>query len=93
MFKFKDSTSSTDIKKAEGAFAALPSKISEIKGFEWGLNNNPKGLNKGFTHCYFLTFDNEDGRAIYLPHPAHAEFGKILTPFLEDALVLDYWNK
>jgi hypothetical protein len=93
MFKFKDSTSSADIKKVEVAFAALPSKISEIKDFEWGLNNSPEGINKGLTHCFFLTFDSEESRAVYLPHPAHLEFGKVLKPFLEDVLVLDYWNK
>ncbi|OEK09083.1 hypothetical protein A8C32_14460 [Flavivirga aquatica] len=93
LFKFKDSTSAAAIKKAEDAFAALPSKISGITGFEWGLNNSPQGLNKEFTHCYFLTFDGEDGREMYIPHPAHLEFGDLLTPILEDVLVLDYWSE
>ena len=77
----------------EAAFVALPSKIAEIKDFEWGLNNSPEGLDKGFTHCFFLTFDSEEGRAVYLPHPAHKAFGKVLGPHLEDVLVLDYWTK
>jgi len=36
LFKFKDGTSPEDIAKVEKAFAALPSKIPQIAGFEWG---------------------------------------------------------
>lgn len=93
LFKFKEETSSADIKKVEAAFAALPSKIKEIKAYEWGLNNSPEGLEKGFTHCFFLSFDSEEGRAVYLPHPAHKAFGEVLSPYLDDVLVFDYWVK
>jgi len=93
LFKFKEGTTPADIQKVEAAFVALPSKIAEIKDFEWGLNNSPEGLDKGFTHCFFLTFDSEEGRAVYLPHPAHKAFGNVLGPHLEDVLVLDYWTK
>lgn len=92
LFKFKEGTSEEEIKKAEAAFAELPSKIPQIKGFEWGTNNSPEGLDKGFTHCFFLTFDSEEDRATYLPHPDHKAFGGIIGPILEDVLVVDYWN-
>jgi len=91
LFKFKDSVTDEDIKKVEVAFAALPDKIPQIKGYEWGINNSPEGLDKGFTHCFFLTFDSEEDRAIYLPHPDHKAFGGMLGPYLEDVLVVDYW--
>ncbi len=90
VFKFKDGTSPEDIKKVEEAFAALPSKIPTIVAFEWGTNNSPENLAQGFTHCFFLTFNDAEGRAVYLPHPAHKEFGKILRPHLEKAFVIDY---
>ncbi len=93
IFKFKEGTSQKDIAKVESAFAALPSKISEIVGYEWGLNNSPEGLEKGFTHCFFLTFKSEEDRATYLPHPDHKAFGAILGPHLDDVLVIDYWAK
>lgn len=93
LIKFKAESTPEDIQKVEAAFAALPSKISEIKDFEWGLNNSPEGLNKDFTHCFFVTFESEEGRAIYLPHPAHLAFVEVLKPQLEDVLVLDYWAK
>ena len=93
LFKFKEGTSAADIKKVEDAFAALPGKIPQIKDFEFGTNNSPEGLDKGFTHCFFLTFDDEAGRDIYLPHPDHKKFGEVLTPHLGDVLVVDYWTE
>ena len=92
LFSFKENSTPDDIKKVEDAFRALPSKIKEIKGFEWGTNNSPEGLSQGFTHCFFLTFDSEKGREIYLPHPAHKEFGAVLGPHLDKVLVVDYWT-
>lgn len=91
LFKFKEDVNKEDITKVEQAFKELPKKIPEIKDFEWGTNNSPEGLDKGFTHCFFLTFDSEDDRSIYLPHPDHKAFGQVLRPYLEDVLVVDYW--
>lgn len=93
LFKFKEGTTKAQMKEVEDAFSALPSKIAQIKGYEWGLNNSPEGLDKGFTHAFFLTFESEEDRAIYLPHPDHKAFGAVLTPYLEDVLVVDYWTK
>tara|TARA_R110002167_G_scaffold49028_14_gene144004 strand:- start:35 stop:445 length:411 start_codon:yes stop_codon:yes gene_type:complete len=92
-FKFKEGTTSAQIKQVEDAFSALPSKIEQIKGYEWGLNNSPEGLDKGFTHAFILTFESEEDRAIYLPHPDHKAFGAVLTPHLEDVFVVDFWVK
>ena len=91
LFKFKDGSSAADIKKVEDAFRALPSKIKEIKDFEWGTNNSPEHLEQGFTHCFFLSFASEKDRAVYLPHPAHKAFGEVLGPHLDKVLVIDYW--
>lgn len=93
LFKFKEGTTKAQIKEVEDAFSALPSKIEQIKGYEWGLNNSSEGLEKGFTHAFFLTFESEEDRAIYLPHPDHKAFGAVLTPYLDDVLVIDYWTK
>ena len=92
MLKFKETATQEDIRKVQEAFSALPSKISEIASYEWGINNSPEGLDKGFTHVFFLTFKSEEGRAAYLPHPDHKAFGDVLGPHLDDVLVLDYWS-
>jgi len=93
LFSFKESATESEITKVQEAFSALPSKIPQIQGYEWGLNNSPEGLDKGLTHCFLLTFKSEEDRAIYLPHPEHKAFGAILGPHLEDVLVVDYWTE
>lgn len=93
MFKFKEDADPAAVTKIEKAFAELPSQISEIKDYEWGVNNSPEGLNKGLTHCFFVTFHSEEGRAAYLPHPAHKAFVALLDGVLDDVTVLDYWSK
>lgn len=91
LFKFKDSATPEQVKEVEAAFRKLPTQIKEIKGYEWGTNNSPENLSQGFTHCFFLTFKSEEDRAVYLPHPDHKAFGKVLGPYLDKVLVLDYW--
>ncbi len=91
LFKFKDTSTPADIRKVENAFRALPSKIKEVAGLEWGTNNSPENLNQGFTHLFFVTFKSEEDRAVYLPHPAHKAFVEVLGPHLDKVLVLDYW--
>lgn len=93
LLKFKDASTPADIKKVEGAFRDLPSKIKAVKGFEWGTNNSPENINQGFTHCFFVTFKTEKDRQDYLPHPAHKAFVDVLTPHLDKVLVIDYWTQ
>ena len=91
-FKFKDDAPSDDIEAVVDAFADLPSKIDAIKAFEWGTNNSPEGKNDGFTHCFMVTFDSEEGREAYLPHPDHLKFVEVLKPVLDKVRVLDFWE-
>lgn len=91
LLKFKDNSSQADIKKVEDAFIGLKSKIKEIQDFEWGTNNSPENLNDGFTHCFFVTFKNEQDRETYLPHPDHKAFVEVLKPHMDKVLVIDYW--
>ncbi len=91
LFKFKDSSSPTDIQKVVDEFRKLPSKLPAVAEFEYGINNSPEGLNDGFTHCFFVTFKNEKDREAYLPHPAHSAFVEVLKPHLDKVLVVDYW--
>jgi hypothetical protein len=90
LFKFKDSATAEQVKAVEASFKALPSKIDTIVDFEWGTNVSPEGKNDGFTHCFFLTFKDKAGLDIYLPHPAHKEFGAGLRPILDKVCVVDY---
>lgn len=93
LFGFKESSKPEEVQAVIDAFIALPSQISEIKGFEWGTNSSPEGLNQGLTHAFTLTFHSNADRDAYLPHPAHKAFGGIVGPHLEKVTVVDYWTK
>ncbi|MBO6534166.1 MAG: Dabb family protein [Muricauda sp.] len=93
LFKFNETSSAEEIAQVEAAFDALPSKISEIKAYEKGLNNSPENLNKELTHCFLLTFESEKDRDTYLVHPDHVAFTEIAGPHIADVLVVDYWAK
>ena len=91
LFRFKEGTSAEEIRGIENAFCALPSQIDTIYDFEWGTDVSVENRQKGFTHCFVVTFLSEADRSEYLPHPAHQEFGTLLKPHLGDVLVIDYW--
>jgi hypothetical protein len=93
LFKFKDTATPEQIKSVEDAFRALPAKIPAILDLEWGTNMSPEKLDRGFTHCFFLTFKTVADRDAYLPHPDHKAFGEALRPILDKVLVVDYVAK
>jgi hypothetical protein len=93
LFGFKETSKPEDVQKIVDAFKELPSKISEIKDFEWGINSSPEGINQGLTHAFLVTFHSDADRDTYLPHPAHKEFVDLLGPHLDKVTVLDYWTK
>src|SRR5947207_4089328 len=70
-FKFKSTASTQDIKQVEEAFMALKEKIPGIENVKWGTNVSKEQKNKGFTHCFLLTFKSDKERDVYLEHPDH----------------------
>ena len=89
-FKFNESAKKSEIERVEKEFAALKDKIPGILSLEWGKNNSPENLNKDFTHCFIVSFKDEEARKIYLPHPEHMAFVSILKPIVEDVFVIDF---
>ena len=90
VFKFKDSVSQQQINKVCRDFRSLRKKVPEILSYKAGVNNSPEGLNKGFTHCFILTFKDAKARDTYLPHPAHKAFGASLKDLIADVFVVDF---
>lgn len=91
IFKYKDTAKPEEIAKVEAAFRALKKSIPGIVSFESGVNVSPENLNKGFTHCYILTFKTEKARDNYLTHPEHQKFVDLIKPVLAEPLVIDFW--
>lgn len=92
-FQFKEEVSEERRAQAIRDFLDLQNRIPEIKQFEGGENISEEGHDKGFTHCYVLTFEDEAGRNAYLPHPAHLEVAKKNKPLMKDLFVVDYWGE
>jgi hypothetical protein len=93
LFKFKSSATAEQIQAVVDAFRELPSKIPTIVDLEWGTNVSPEEKNEGFTHCFLVTFKDQAGVDVYLPHPAHKAFGTLLRPILDKVLVVDFVAK
>jgi hypothetical protein len=89
-FKFKDTASPEQIKQVEDAFRALKTNIPQIVSLEWGTNISAEKLDKGFTHCFLVTFKNEKDRDAYLVHPEHEKFKALVGPFVADVFVIDF---
>jgi hypothetical protein len=94
LFKFRPETSRETIHSIEKAFHDFAVRLPFVTGYEWGINSSPEGLHKGFTHCFIVTFRNEEGRDLYLPHPEHQAFCRTyLDPNLEDVCVVDFHSE
>ena len=90
LFKFKDDVTPEQVQEVVDAFSALPGKIDTIVDFECGTDVSVEGKADGFTHGFVVTFRDEAGRAVYLPHAAHQEFVKLVGPRVDKVLVFDF---
>ena len=91
IFKFKDDAPAAKVQAIVDAFRALPAQLPSVKGFEWGTNVSPEGLDQGFTHIFTLTFASKEAmEKQYLHEPAHQAFVALLGGVLDKVLVLDY---
>ncbi len=93
VFKFKDEVKPEQVEEVVKAFAALPGKINTIIEFERGTDVSVEMKADGFTHAFLVTFADEKGREVYLPHPAHQEFVKLVGPKVDKVFVFDYWTR
>lgn len=91
LFKFKEEVADEQIDEVVKAFSALPKKIDAIQDFEWGTDVSVENKSAGYTHGFVVTFRDAKGRDVYLPHPAHQEFVKLVGPRLDGVLVFDYF--
>jgi hypothetical protein len=92
LIKFKEGTSSSDITRLEKEFHTMATeKISQVKEYEWGTNVSKENLDHGYTHCFILTFTNEQDCAAYIVHEDHVAFVNILKPHMAEATVIDFW--
>lgn len=92
LIAFKPQCTSSEIEAVKQATAALKD-IPGVGELQFVENVSPEGLDKGYTHCLTLTFENEKARdEIYLPHPLHQAFVAFFVPKTKAVLVFDHWK-
>jgi len=91
LFGFRPGVSQEEIAELVARFRALKDVVPGVEEFECGVDVSPEKLAQGHTHCFLLTFASEPARDAYLPHPRHQDFVAWSRPFVEKALVVDYW--
>ncbi len=92
LIKFKHETSNVDFQKITDAAYSLQ-RIPRVENLNYGSNVSPEGFNDGYSHSLTMKFaTSEDRDSIYLPHPIHQNFVKLLLPNTESVLVYDFWE-
>ena len=90
LLRFADGIDEAAVAALCAAFVALRDAVPGVRALEWGCNQSPEGLDRGFTHAFTLSFDDCAARDAYLVQPAHQAFVARLQPALADVLVVDY---
>lgn len=93
MLKFNSQATADKVLELEKAFRELPKDIPEVQKLEWGTTENVEPRNDGFTHCFLVTFKDQEGLKKYIPSAPHQAFLAKLKPYLEKSLVFDYTAK
>ncbi len=89
LFQFKPGTTPAELRRVYEGFDALIAGTPGCIGFQWGRNNSPEGLAKGFTHGFIITFESLEARDKYMGARNHDEFREIVLPRLADVFALD----
>ena len=94
-FKYKKAVTDAKQKEIADALVALKQSIPQIISVQHGKNVSKEGFDKGFHHLFIVTFANEKDRDIYLEHPKHKEFAKMLDGIIADKgiFVYDFFAK
>ncbi len=84
--RFKDSVKGDIRQGLYDDIAALRGMIPGILEVKSGKNTSPEGLHGGFEHGFIVTFESEETRDAYLPHPAHVAVGRRIAEAAEGGL-------
>jgi hypothetical protein len=93
LYKFKAEMTEKQVQEVVDAFSSLKGKIDTIVAFERGTNISQENKSDGLTHCFVVTFRDTAGRDVYLKHPAHDDYVKVVKDRREKVIVFDYWTE
>ncbi|KAL3717536.1 hypothetical protein ACJRO7_009036 [Eucalyptus globulus] len=90
LFKFKAETAPDHVKQLIKDYSNLVNLVESLKTWHMGKDASIENLHEGFTHIFELTFEDAEGAAAYVVHPAHLEFHERIKPHLEKTSIIDY---
>lgn len=92
IIKFKSHITDDQLVTITDKFRDLKNQIPGITDFECGVNNSTEGANRGLTHVFLLTFEDEAARDVYLPHANHMAFVGYMGEIdaLDEVFIIDY---
>lgn len=97
IFKLEDSFSQEQLDAAVKQTAVMVETIPGIIGASFAANANSAGAlydtykphTQGFTHTLLVTFVDEQALKFYDTAPTHLELGKLIIPFMKEAICTD----
>lgn len=92
LYKFKETTTPTQVQEVIDTFSALPKQIPQIADFECGSNVSQEGKSEGMTQAFVVSFRSDADLQTYLTHPAHLAYVNVVKDKREKVLVFDYWK-
>ncbi|KAL3717537.1 hypothetical protein ACJRO7_009037 [Eucalyptus globulus] len=90
LFKFKAETAPNHVKQLIKDYSNLVNLVESLKTWHMGKDASIENLHEGFRHVFELTFEDAEGIAAYMVHPAHLEFHEQISPHLEKIVMIDY---
>ena len=94
LFKCNLELPPAEIANVFAALAALQNTVPGIVEFEFGPNNSPQGMNRGYTHAFTMGFTDKQARDAFFLNPEHGKVRALIRPILQEApdskLVVDF---
>lgn len=94
LLKCRSDISSSQLQEMFNALQDLVNKIPGLISFTGGENNSPEGIARGYTHAFYMLFNDNQARDNYLPHPDHEAvkllIGGLLQACDDNVLVVDF---
>ncbi|KAL3717541.1 hypothetical protein ACJRO7_009041 [Eucalyptus globulus] len=90
LVKFKAETAPDHVERFIKDYSNLVNLIESLKTWHMGNDVIIDNLHEGFTHVFELTFEDAEGAAAYVVHPAHLEFHERIAHLVEKTAMIDY---
>ena len=90
LMKFQPDATEEQIANIFTQLAELRSLIPGIDHFSGGPCTSQEGRNKGYTHGFLMTFENQAALDTYLPHPEHGRVKAAILAIVDEVLAFDF---